>query len=95
MRVEDVIQKPLATEKGARGQQMSNEYQFAVHLKATKTQVKDAVRKLFKVKVEKVRTIVVPGRLKRYAKGFGRTPDWKKAIVRLKAGEAIKLFEGA
>ena len=60
---------------------------------ATKTQIKEAVEKQFKVTVDKVNTINVSGKLKRMGKFQGRRPDWKKAIVTLAPGQTIEFFE--
>jgi len=91
----DVIKKPLITEKGSLAQQMSNQYCFAVDKKATKHDVRNAIQDLFKVKVEGVRTMRVPGKYKRVGKNLGKTPDWKKAIVTLVEGDRIDFLEGA
>lgn len=95
MKLEEVIQRPLVTERGAKGREAANEYFFAVHPKADKNLIREAVEKLFNVKVLSVRTMNVLGKFKRVGKGIGRKPDWKKAIVRLREKETIKLFEGA
>ena len=95
MRLEDVIRKPLITEKAARQKERANEYFFLVDTKADKTAIRLAVEKLFKVKVVGVQTLNTHGKLKRVGKYFGRAPSWKKAIVRLKQGDTIKIFEGA
>ena len=63
-------------------------------LKANKTQVKSAVEKLFKVKVEEVRTSIFDGKLRRRGRFSGYRPDWKKAYVRLKEGEKVPDFAG-
>lgn len=95
MRLEDVIQKPLITEKAAKQKEAANEYFFAVAPDATKILIRQAVEKLFKVKVLRVHTMMPHPKKKRVGKFFGRVPAWKKAIVTLKEGEAIKIFEGA
>ena len=88
-----VLRKPLVTEKSTSLLQ-DNKYTFEVDLKANKTEIKQAVESLFKVKVEKVNTMHVNGKLKRVRRIQGRTPDWKKAIVTLKKGDKIEIFEG-
>jgi large subunit ribosomal protein L23 len=65
-----------------------------VHREATKIQVKGAVERLFGVHVRAVRTAVQRGKVKRVGRTVGRRPNWKKAIVTLKQGETIPLFEG-
>jgi large subunit ribosomal protein L23 len=89
----DILKKPVITEKSMDlvGQ---NKYTFLVDLVANKIEIKRAVEELFRVKVEKVRTIRYKGRLKRVRGRLGRTPDYKKAIVTLKEGNKIDIFEG-
>lgn len=95
MRLEDIIVKPLITEKAAKRQEAANEYFFMVDPKATKEMVREAVEKLFKVEVITVRTMNTHGKLKRVGRHYGRKPSLKKAIVTLKQGNTIKVFEGA
>jgi large subunit ribosomal protein L23 len=84
-----VIQKPLITEKGLSVKETEGTLVFAVAPAATKTEVKHAVETLFKVKVSTVRTSNVLGKERRRGKYAGFRPDWKKAYVRLKAGEKM------
>jgi large subunit ribosomal protein L23 len=91
---QDVVKRPLITEKAERGRETSRQYAFEVHRDATKIQVKGAVEKLFSVHVTAVRTAVSRGKNKRVGRNIGRRPNWKKAIVTLKEGETIALFEG-
>lgn len=93
MDVYRILKKPLVTEKSTSLLQ-DNKYTFEVDLKANKTEIKQAVESLFKVKVEKVNTMHVKGKLKRVRRIPGRTPNWKKAIVTLKQGDKIEVFEG-
>lgn len=95
MRKIDVIKKPLITEKGARAQQMANQYFFAVDYRASKIDVKNAIEDFFKVRVTAVRTMTVPGKYKRVGKNVGKTSDWKKAVVTLAEGNKIDFLEGA
>lgn len=88
-----VLRKPLVTEKSTSLLQ-DNKYTFEVDPEANKTEIKQAVESLFKVKVEKVNTMNVKGKLKRVRRIQGRTPDRKKAIVTLKKGDKIEIFEG-
>ena len=91
---QDIIIKPIITEKStALGE--SNSYVFKVKNDANKVEIAKAVEALFKVTVVSVNTITVPGKLKRQGRSQGLTPEWKKAIVTLKDGDRIPLFEGA
>jgi len=84
-----VIRRPLITEKGLGVKETQNTLVFEVAPKATKTEVKQAVEVLFKVKVASVRTSTCAGKERRRGKYAGYRPDWKKAFVRLKAGEKM------
>jgi len=84
-----VIRRPLITEKGMGVKETQNTLVFEVAENATKTEVKQAVETLFKVKVSAVRTAIVEGKERRRGKFAGYRPDWKKAYVRLKAGEKM------
>jgi large subunit ribosomal protein L23 len=92
---QDVVKRPLITEKAERNREASQQYAFEVHRDATKIQVKTAVEKLFTVHVTAIRTSIARGKNKRVGRSIGRRPNWKKAIVTLKQGETISLFEGA
>jgi large subunit ribosomal protein L23 len=92
---QDVVKRPLITEKSERGRETDQQYAFEVHRDATKIQVKNAVEKLFGVHVTGVRTAISRGKNKRVGRSMGRRPNWKKAIVTLREGETISLFEGA
>ncbi len=87
-----VIRRPLVTEKGVEKKDSERTLCFEVALDANKTQVKSAVEKLFKVKVEEVRTANFEGKLRRRGKFAGYRSDWKKAYVKLKAGQKIPDF---
>ncbi|MEW5865783.1 MAG: 50S ribosomal protein L23 [Bacillota bacterium] len=89
----DVIKRPLVTEKSTR-QLEENKYAFMVDVRATKTEIKEAVEKIFKVKVKEVNTLRVPGKTKRMGRFEGKTPEWKKAVVTLEKDNKIPLFEG-
>jgi len=84
-----VIRRPLITEKGLGVKETEGTLVFEVAAKATKTEVKQAVEALFKVKVSAVRTANVLGKERRRGKFTGFRPDWKKAYVRLKSGEKM------
>jgi large subunit ribosomal protein L23 len=90
----DVVKRPIDTEKLNRLRDRENKYGFEVALKASKTEVKQAVESLFKVKVVDVRTSIVRGKMRRIGRSEGMRPNWKKAIVTLKEGDAISIFEG-
>ena len=89
----DIIIKPLLSEKSYAGIK-DKKYSFIVAKNANKTQIKMAVEEIFGVKVEKVNTANVRGKLKRQGKYEGYTPDYKKAIVKLKAdSKTIAFFD--
>jgi large subunit ribosomal protein L23 len=94
MIITDVIRRPLDTEKFDRARDQLNQYAFEVDRKATKLQVKQAIESLFKVKVVEVQTQIHRGKWRRSGNTLGQRPNWKRAIVTLKEGEAISLFEG-
>ncbi len=73
----------------------ANKYSFRVHEKAHKTQIRQAVEELFDVKVEGVNVVKVQSKPKRRGFSRGKKPGWKKAIVELREGERIEIFEGA
>ncbi len=84
-----VIRRPLITEKGLLAKEVEATLVFEVATKATKTEVKQAVEALFKVRVAAVRTMNYVGKERRRGKFSGFRPDWKKAYVRLHAGEKM------
>ena len=90
----EIIKRPLDTEKLDRMRDRENKFAFEIDLKANKTEVKQAVEQLFKVKVVTIKTAIVRGKFRRIGRNEGRRPNWKKAIVTLKEGDAIQLFEG-
>jgi large subunit ribosomal protein L23 len=85
----EIIRRPLITEKGLQVKETEGTLVFDVAPEATKTEVKQAVEALFKVKVNSVRTANFAGKERRRGKFTGFRPDWKKAYVRLKAGEKM------
>ncbi len=92
----EVIRRPLITEKTTVARETSTVVVFEVALDATKIDVKRAVEKLLGAKVASVRTGIAHGKFKRQGKFMGQRSDWKKAWVRLKAGEKVpEIFEGA
>lgn len=89
-----IIERPLLTEKSMDLSHVGK-YTFRVAKDANKIEIRDAVEKIFKVKVAKVNTLIVKGKKRRMGRfPEGRTSDWKKAIVTLKPGQSITLFEG-
>jgi large subunit ribosomal protein L23 len=94
MKIHDVIKGPLITEKLDQAREKFRQYSFIVDKKATKVDVARAVESLFKVSVEGVRTNIVRGKIKRVGRNIGQRPNYKKAVVTLKEGDKIELFEG-
>jgi large subunit ribosomal protein L23 len=92
MTIHQVLRRPLVTEKGVEKKDNERTLCFEVALDANKSQVKSAVEKLFKVKVDEVRTATFDGKLRRRGKFSGYRSDWKKAYVRLKKGEKVPDF---
>jgi large subunit ribosomal protein L23 len=90
----EIIKRPLDTEKLDRMRDRENKFAFEIAMKANKTEVKQAIEQLFKVKVVAVKTAIVRGKFRRIGRSEGQRPNWKKAIVTLKEGDAISLFEG-
>ncbi len=96
MKVTSVIRRPIITEKSAVARESSQTVVFEVARSATKVDVRRAVEQLFGAKVAEVRTSIVHGKMKRQGRYVGQRPDWKKATVRLRAGEKLpEFFEGA
>ena len=92
-RADEIVIKPVVSERSMEMME-ENKYTFFVDRRANKVQIKKAVEELFEVDVENVRTMKVPGKRKRLGRYFGRTPERKKAIVTLKEGQKIEIFEG-
>ncbi|MBI2679285.1 MAG: 50S ribosomal protein L23 [Candidatus Koribacter versatilis] len=84
-----IIRRPVITEKGLGAKETEGTLVFEVAAQATKTEVKEAVQTIFNVKVSSVRTANFPGKERRRGKFAGYRPDWKKAYVKLKAGEKM------
>ncbi|MCK8489717.1 50S ribosomal protein L23 [Paenibacillus sp. MBLB2552] len=89
----DIIKRPVITERSS--EYMNDlKYVFEVDLRANKTEIKQAVESIFGVKVKNVNTLRVPGKLKRYGRYSGYTPEWKKAFVTLTAdSKPLQFFE--
>lgn len=88
----DIIISPIISEKSMDMIQ-DKKYTFKVSKKANKIEIKKAIEEIFKVEVEKVTTLNVMGKMKRVGVHQGKTPDWKKAIVKLKGAKTIEFFE--
>jgi large subunit ribosomal protein L23 len=95
MRVQDIIRRPLITEKSTHQREGENILAFEVDVRANKIEIQRAVEAQFKVKVADVRVANCHGKVRRQGRFAGRRPDWKKAYVRLAPGEkTIDFFEG-
>ena len=92
--VREVLLAPVVTEKAYSGVEV-NKYAFRVHPDAHKTQIRQAVEELFEVKVERVNVLMVQAKPKRRGVHRGTKPGWKKAIVQLRRGDTIEIFQGA
>jgi len=88
-----ILKRPLLTEKSTALQEHRNQVAFEVDRDANKIQIKNAVESRFDVKVDKVRTMNMQGKLKRMGRFEGRRSSWKKAIVTLAKGQTIEFFE--
>ncbi len=91
----EVIKRPVISEKSTVLAEMAQTYVFEVATQSNKQEVKQAVEKLFKVKVEDVRTMIVHGKFKRAGRFIKKKSNWKKALVTLKEGQKIEFFQGA
>ena len=93
---ENIVRRPIAlTEKAARLKVAGNQVVFEVAITANKLEIKDAVERLFDVKVERVNTLVQRGKQKRMGRGLAKRRNWKKAIVTLREGSDIQFFTEA
>jgi large subunit ribosomal protein L23 len=88
------VVRPVVTEKTSAAYQARGEYVFRVASDATKPAIRAAIEKLFGVKVTGVWTMNVRGKVRRMGKTSGTRPNWKKAIVTLRVGDKIEIFEG-
>ncbi|MCC6862265.1 MAG: 50S ribosomal protein L23 [Bryobacterales bacterium] len=89
MTVHQVIRRPVVTEKGFGKKEAEQTLCFEVAADANKTQIRQAVEKLFRVRVQEVRTMNLEGKMRRRGRFTGYRPDWKKAYVKLRAGEKM------
>jgi large subunit ribosomal protein L23 len=90
-----VLVRPLLTEKITALREQTNTVGFVVHPDANRIQIRQAVEALLKVRVDKVNLMNVRGKVKRLGRFSGRRSDWKKALVTLKKGERLEMYEGA
>jgi large subunit ribosomal protein L23 len=92
--IPQILRRPLTlTEKGATLKAELNKVMFEVARDASKTQIRAAIEGAFSVKVIDVRTMIVRGKMKRMGRGYAKTQNWKKAIVTLREGDTIEVFE--
>ncbi|MBZ2177429.1 MAG: 50S ribosomal protein L23 [Acidobacteriota bacterium] len=89
MNLYEVVRRPIVTEKGLTKKEAENTLTFEVHPDANKVQVRQAIEKIFKVKVADVRTLNNEGKLRRRGRFAGYRSDWKKVYVKLQAGEKM------
>jgi len=89
-----VIKRPVVTEKSTIAREEENKYLFEVDRGATKIEIRNAVEKIFKVKVVNVHTVSVSGKKKRVGRVIGRRRNWKKAVITLAPGNSIEVHEG-
>ncbi len=94
MHAGQIVLAPIVSEKSYRGS-VNGVYTFRVHNDAHKTQIRQAIEQLFEVDVLRVNVIKVQPKPKRRGQTRGRKPGWKKAVVQLKAGQTIEVFQGA
>jgi large subunit ribosomal protein L23 len=90
-----IIRRPVITEKSNFGKINQNKVTFEVDPKANKSEIKKAIESLFKVKVLKVNTTTLPGKVRRAGASLVQESRWKKATATLKQGDTIEFFEGA
>jgi large subunit ribosomal protein L23 len=94
MHAGQIVLAPIVSEKSYHGS-VNGTYTFRVHNDAHKTQIRQAIEELFEVDVTRVNVLTVQSKPKRRGQFRGRKPGWKKAIVQLKAGQTIEVFQGA
>lgn len=94
MQIESILVKPLISEKASEATEKTNRFGFMVALKSNKNQIKEAVEKLYDVKVLNVKTSILPGKMKRFGKITKKTNKTKKAFVQLEDGQKIEFFKG-
>lgn len=94
MQAHRILKRPIVTEKSNYQADMLGRYTFEVDLDANKQEIRQAVEEMFDVEVDKVNTMIMPGKPRRFGRRFGYTSMWKKAVVTLAPGESISFFEG-
>jgi large subunit ribosomal protein L23 len=94
LRANEIIVRPIVSEKSIGQMQNHNKYTFIVNKNANKIEIKKAIEELFKVRVLNISTLRVPGKKRRQGRFQGLTPERKKAIVKLKDGDKIQVMEG-
>jgi large subunit ribosomal protein L23 len=92
MTPQQIIVRPILTEKSAELEADFNQYTFEVHRRANKIEIRKAVEIVFGVRVDKVRTMVVRGDVRRVGRFYGKTRQWKKAVVTLHPGDSIDFY---
>ena len=92
--IQNVLIKPIVTEKSTIYASENNTYVFQVGLTSNKSQIKQAVEEFFSVSVDTVRTLVVRGKIKRFGRFNGKRSNWKKAYVKLSDGHSIESLRG-
>ncbi len=94
MDVHSIIKRPIITEKTNHLREEDGRYVFEVDVDANKIQIRHAVESIFNVGVLDVSTMIMHGKKKRFRRGFGKKPNWKKAVVTLRPEDTIDIFEG-
>ena len=89
-----IIRSPIITEKSTLQKEAGNQLSFEVDRKANRVEIRHAIERIFSVRVVKVRTMQMKGKVKRVGRNLGKRRDWKKAIVTLAQGDNIEFFEG-
>ena len=89
----EVIRRPIISEKSTALAEVASRYVFEVAVKANKQEIREAVQKLFNVKVREVRTMIMHGKVKRVGRFETKRPNWKKALVTLSDGQKIDFFQ--
>lgn len=84
-----ILIQPIISEKSVKEKE-HNKYSFKVYLNTNKSEIKKAIEEKFKIKVEKVNTVNMPGKARKMGKHIGKTSQWKKAIITVKEGQSIK-----
>ena len=94
MMAQEIIKRPLITEKTSIQKELFNQVSFEVDRRANRIEIKKAIESIFNVRVASVKTMQITGKTKQRGRILGKRRDWKKAIVKLMPGERIDFFEG-